>query len=455
MSPASGDPLDLTHSRLRAVSPMHVEYLRNMGVSSSLSLSVLVEGRLWGLLACHHHQGPRFFSWEVQRALTLVAQCFSMSLSVFLAREVYESRLAREQLVAGLQGRIRGTAPLERLVRRLARPLMDLVDAQGLALVGQGAPSLMGRTPGDAAVRSIAGWLDTALQGDVHAAHCLAKELPGAEAWKKTASGVLALRLGVGHGVRILWFRPEMEVREVWGGNPDKPYTLDPETGRVNPRKSFEAFTRTVRGVSLPWSEHDVYALNSLIPIFSTHIIRITESVVRQNERNLRQKNILLKKLTSTDPLTGVVNRRFLFERLDRELNRARRYGHVFSLAMLDIDRFKSVNDSYGHQAGDRLLKAVGAALLAEARETDVVGRYGGEEFLVLMPETSLEGAVVLAERIRGAIERLRVRGIEQVATASFGVAAHTGGSLLDLIDCADSRLYAAKKSGRNRVVYS
>ena len=122
---------------------------------------------------------------------------------------------------------------------------------------------------------------------------------------------------------------------------------------------------------------------------------------------------------------------------------------------MLDIDHFKDINDRYGHQSGDRVLAAVSSVMLTEARTIDVIGRYGGEEFLIIMPETTLEGAVVLAERIRIAIESLQIAGIHHAVTASLGISFYSGESLLDFIDCADNRLYAAKNAGRNRVMYS
>ena len=168
----------------------------------------------------------------------------------------------------------------------------------------------------------------------------------------------------------------------------------------------------------------------------------------------IENKNKLLKEASRTDPLTGLMNRRRLFERLEEELVRAKRYNEPLSVAMVDIDHFKNVNDSYGHQTGDRVLKAIANQLFTNARDVDSVGRYGGEEFLILMPKTDKTGAVVYAERLRAAIESLPIEGLESYVTVSIGVTSYSKETLLELVDKADKNLYLAKDNGRNRVEY-
>ncbi|MGD2070300.1 MAG: GGDEF domain-containing protein [Gemmatimonadota bacterium] len=155
-----------------------------------------------------------------------------------------------------------------------------------------------------------------------------------------------------------------------------------------------------------------------------------------------------------TDPLTGLPNRRAFHGLLEVEVQRARRYGSAFAVAYLDLDGFKSVNDRYGHQAGDRALRAVGRVLSSELRDADTVARLGGDEFAMLLPETSLDGAVTLMERVGGRLRGALAREGWDGVTASVGVHA-PGPSIPDpdeIIRRADDLMYEAKRSGKDRI---
>jgi diguanylate cyclase (GGDEF)-like protein len=172
---------------------------------------------------------------------------------------------------------------------------------------------------------------------------------------------------------------------------------------------------------------------------------------------DLTQKAKMLETLATTDPLTGLFNRRHFLERLDAEWSRFQRYYRSVSVLMLDIDHFKSINDRYGHGVGDEAIKAVAAACLDGKRKSDVVGRLGGEEFAVLLPETNLSRARIVAERIRKRVMAVRLEA-EQVqfgVTVSVGIAeASVSMSGIDaLMSAADHALYQAKGAGRNRCV--
>lgn len=172
----------------------------------------------------------------------------------------------------------------------------------------------------------------------------------------------------------------------------------------------------------------------------------------------LQAANAELERLANTDPLTGLANRRHLLARLEEEVQRTQRYGRTLSLVLLDLDHFKEVNDRYGHPAGDEVLRGVAGALRGASRGVDLAGRIGGEELVLLLPETEIEGAHAVAIRLRAEIESLEFsRGGEArwTVTASFGVAGARGegASADDLVRDADAALYRAKAEGRNRVV--
>jgi len=177
---------------------------------------------------------------------------------------------------------------------------------------------------------------------------------------------------------------------------------------------------------------------------------------LRNRNQELNEAIARIEELVNIDSLTGICNRRRLFEVLTQEKNRYSRAQGPFSVCIMDIDHFKEVNDTYGHQAGDEILRDIACEISQKLRNIDSFGRYGGEEFLMILPQTPMEGAVVKAERVRQQVESLRFPAVSQQlrVTISIGVAAYRN---LENIDAtlarADQRLYDAKNSGRNRVV--
>ena len=183
-------------------------------------------------------------------------------------------------------------------------------------------------------------------------------------------------------------------------------------------------------------------------------------AVLQRENLDLIMKNRVLAEVSARDSLTGLYNRWYVMEKIDSEMNRSLRHGSPVALLMLDIDHFKRVNDSFGHIAGDQVLKSFGQVLRESCRVYDVPGRYGGEEFCIVLPETRIGNTTVVAERIRQRLAESRFEvGDEHVAiTASIGIAGME--SVADegivtsaaLIDRADRALYSAKHLGRNRV---
>ena len=193
----------------------------------------------------------------------------------------------------------------------------------------------------------------------------------------------------------------------------------------------------------------DTYDADSQLDIVT--LSEITEKIHYQAE--LEEKNIELQRLSITDKLTGLFNRNRLDHLLNEEFERATRYDHDFSLTIMDIDHFKRVNDTHGHLEGDRLLQEISAILMDNVRKVDIVGRWGGEEFLIIYPNTDLSGAAKVAELIREQIAESNFSNVGYI-TASFGVACYEpNDDLKNLLKRADNRLYQAKQQGRNRVI--
>ncbi len=212
-------------------------------------------------------------------------------------------------------------------------------------------------------------------------------------------------------------------------------------------------FLRTT-GQAPALAEHDVSFAESVIGAAVAAIEKARDFEMAVSDREKFQW------LANTDALTGCLNRRALLDKLEEELERARRYSHQLTILMIDLDRFKDINDTHGHLIGDSVLKQLGDMLKAEARSVDAVARYGGEEFVLVLPDTDMEGGTAFAERLRLKVEKHDFREEEHESplfiTVSVGVSAFDGGdgpdSAESLIEAADGALYRAKNEGRNLV---
>lgn len=201
--------------------------------------------------------------------------------------------------------------------------------------------------------------------------------------------------------------------------------------------------------------EYDVAEMERL----NAQVIELNEQLasaqrdLSRSNRKLQESETRLMTLSLTDPLTGLANRRRLMEFLQNEIERNKRYAEPFSIIMTDIDFFKKVNDGFGHDVGDEVLLAFASLLKEHVRSVDLVARLGGEEFIVVMPNTSLEGATTKAERLRAETELLYFDSMQRGVTASFGVADFSGADDANsLLKHVDEAVYASKHGGRNRV---
>jgi diguanylate cyclase (GGDEF)-like protein len=238
------------------------------------------------------------------------------------------------------------------------------------------------------------------------------------------------------------------------GGRDDGGLLLNRADGQHNPITLEAALIRCSGAVLLLGTEEHHYDAK-----FQTEILKLTNELsvmmresVRKN-RELQEANKKIERLACTDALTGLANRRTLHEALLREIARAERYDGSLSIVIADLDHFKSINDRHGHMTGDRFLARVAVVFEKQVRKYDLAARFGGEEFILLLPETSTDGAIVTAERVREGVAEIELPGCPRRLTVSLGVAAwRRGESPESLVDRADGALYAAKRAGRNRI---
>lgn len=215
------------------------------------------------------------------------------------------------------------------------------------------------------------------------------------------------------------------------------------------------------------FSVQDVTALTDAIGCYGLAHQKLIEEMAKRRKiedelsiyaEELKRLNLTLSERSIRDGLTGAFNHRYFWQVLKRDFLLAQRHATDLACLIIDLDFFKQVNDNYGHLFGDKVLKGVTKRIKAKVRETDIVSRYGGEEFTVLLPNTDLAGAIIIAENIRSGLERSRFRNGQETVriTVSVGVVSlfqHLPDSPQQLLDFADSALYISKNSGRNRVI--
>ena len=441
---AGSEPLNLSFAELRSVSPFHLAYLRGMGVQATLTISVLRGTSLWGMITCHH-RAPRRIDAQLRSACRLLDRVFSLHLVTEEDRErlAYGSRLAKVE--SQIVERMSGTGHLaDALVGAQSSPL-ELVSADGMVARIDGRTVTAGVVPPAHAVDALLARMRALDNPSLLVCDDLPSRFDELGQFAERASGVLALALSADCEDVILWFRGELIHTVTWGGDPDKPMVGDPtarpgEPGfaQLGPRESFEAWTQQVRGRCRPWLEAEVDAARSLAAAFP--------------ERLLARARDRLAYLAMHDALTGLPNRTLFLERVEKALGGLGRRERRVALLFVDLDRFKAVNDTLGHAAGDELLCRAAERLQTATRETDTVARFGGDEFVVLCDDMAPAQADQLAKRIVQAFHApFDLEGRDVVVTASIGVAVtQVGATPAELMRDADTAMYRAKHSGRN-----
>lgn len=299
----SGEPLDLSFAHLRSVSPIHLEYLRNMGVGASMSISIIVDGELWGLIACHHYSAR-----TLPMALRVAAEMFGEFLSLHLSALRHKRKLVRATEARALLDRLLQIASHQQIDELLSGHLADfqrLLPSDGIGILMQGRWTGQGAGPPPEAIPSLAAFLNRQGESRIWATHALVQLLPEAGEYAASASGVLAVPLSQIPGDYLLFFRKELVQTVDWAGRPEKLYSTGPMGDRLTPRKSFAIWRETVHRKAAPWSEEDreiAEAMRaSLVEVLLRHNELLAEerakADVRQRmlneELNHRVKNIL------------------------------------------------------------------------------------------------------------------------------------------------------------------
>lgn len=254
-------PLDLGRAFLRSVSPVHIEYLRNMGVCASLTLSLISKGKLWGLIAGHHYHAPKHLPFERRAACETLARFLSASLVGKMSRESQSTRARSIEAHGELVESMREHAEIADGLVRGATTVKDLIAADGAAVAVGGHWITVGNTPNAAAIARLARWLsEHDPSGEVFSTDHLPALHPEASEFADCASGLLAVRIPKGEHNYVFWFKPEAVRTVRWAGNPTKPVAYEGDGPVLRPRKSFDEWRESVRGRSMPWAAWEIDA---------------------------------------------------------------------------------------------------------------------------------------------------------------------------------------------------
>jgi chemotaxis family two-component system sensor kinase Cph1 len=283
-------PLNLSYAGLRSVSPIHIEYMKNMGTTASMSMSVIRNGRLWGLISCHNREA-KVVPFEVRTVCDSLSQAFSLQLQAAENTASYEHRIGLKSIQAKLLSAMaEETNFLDGLINH-PEDLLRFACAEGAAILFEDRCILMGRTPGEDSIRELAKWLAEQGHGDEFHTDALSTLIPHGEGYRERASGLLAISISQLHQSYVLWFRPETIQTVKWGGDPTKPVEEDASSSlRIHPRKSFDIWKEIVKAKSLPWHSNEILNAQELRNAIVGVVLRKAEELA-QLSRELQHSN--------------------------------------------------------------------------------------------------------------------------------------------------------------------
>ncbi len=446
MGQETGRALDLTHSFLRAAAPVHLEYLSNMGVQASMTISIIVERQLWGLITCHH-AAPRRMDWSARSVCELVGQIAASQVALRLDNAALTSGLKSRKLLQEYMSDIETSKSIMDGAHFQGDRLMALLQADGLISRIDGAVRRHGATVEEESLAPAIAKLRSIASRGIASSSMLSALEPGAAAYADQASGALYMGLAEESGDYLLLLRRELVETVAWAGNPDERVRAD-EQGGLHPRNSFAAWQETVRGRSRPWSALELESACFL----REQLLRLREGL------RLHKSEARVRYLAHHDTLTGLLNRHSIHLKLEQCVKDAAANESPFAVLFIDLDRFKHHNDTLGHAVGDKILTITAKRMQHQVRGEDVVGRLGGDEFIILLRGLRGDGDIEQAVgRILTAIEE--PLGIDQEKTvkitASMGLSRYPadGRSGEELVSRADLAMYRAKRGGGNACV--
>ncbi len=319
LSPLTGVELDMSMCVLRSSSPIHVQYLRNMGVAATLVASIMVGGRLWGLVSCHHYV-PRFASFETRAVCEMLAEALGTRIAALESFVQGQAEIAVRRLEQRMVEAISRKGDWRVALFDATDAILAPVGAAGAALLFEGHVQTVGEVPGTAELREISRWLDAQTPAPVIAINALGAQESSLARLAPVASGLIAASISTVPGEYLLWFRPEQKRTVTWGGDPTKPVVVGNSPFDLSPRRSFAQWRQLVEGTGDPWTTRDLTAARMIGETVTDVVLqfRSVRMLIAQDQLNLVRGQVLASDLPVLicDP-TGVIElTNAAFERL-------------------------------------------------------------------------------------------------------------------------------------------
>jgi light-regulated signal transduction histidine kinase (bacteriophytochrome) len=306
-NPRTDKPLDMSQAILRDVSPIHRQYLRNMGIDASMSISIISGGELWGLIACHHYTQRRL-PRHLRAVCELFGSMFSYQLEAFEKRDQFHARMSSRMVLQQLMLNLAGADDYARGLTEQSPNLLDYIHGGDASLAGgaqggvavsvRGVLTYLGLTPNKSQIEALVAWLHPRLrETGVYATDRLGEVFATAQAFANVAAGVLAISVSHDPQDCIIWFRPELVGTTGWAGQPHKPIAQGPDGQILNPRKSFELWKETVRGRGLPWSPSELDAARDLRTSLLDVVLRRITDATRERKLAADRDQLMMAEL--------------------------------------------------------------------------------------------------------------------------------------------------------------
>ncbi|HLO86582.1 MAG TPA: GAF domain-containing protein [Nostocaceae cyanobacterium] len=286
----TNQPLNLSGSVLRSVSPIHVEYLKNMGVTASMSISLIREQKLWGLVACHH-LSSRYVTYKLRTACELLGRVMSLEIAAKEENEYLDYKILLKEILSNLLQNFADNDDWIKVLIENRSCLLELVGAEGVAVCDTKDITMIGKTPVLNDVKKICSFLENHIfnQGVydyIYEVDCFSKIYPEAEHFKDVGSGLLAVIISQEYKQYLLWFRPEVIQTINWAGNPNKPVDIIADgSARISPRKSFDLWQETVKLKSLPWQKCEIEIAKELRNIIVGLVLHKAEEIAKIHQQ--------------------------------------------------------------------------------------------------------------------------------------------------------------------------
>ncbi|WP_034888254.1 ATP-binding protein [Gillisia sp. Hel_I_29] len=290
LSPINGKPIDISKSELRAVSPIHIEYLQNMGVGASLTAAIVLNGELWGLLACHHYS-PKFINYNQRQSCKFLTQVFSNKLALRTSNVFIEKMAYSEDIRKKLVLQMSSIKHLNDAICKFEPNFTNIVECSGGALVLDGTICMVGKTPTEEQIKFLLSEFLVKQEESLFFTKNLMKKIPAATSFKDKASGVLSIRIGENKNDYLLWFRPQAIESVSWGGKPVKSGVVKDGVEYLSPRRSFEKWTEKKSGAAIPWEEYDFEAAYNLEESITNIIVRNQKDHIKALNDQLLEAN--------------------------------------------------------------------------------------------------------------------------------------------------------------------